>query len=154
MRHFPYALTAFVKKDPADNLEKIFNERRFGFTMPQGMGLQKVDLVGFGLTLIRVDAIKHIPRPMFYDMKGCPDDSVFCQRCADHGVEVWAHMDVQLWHRHVTPFNNLYLNNAEARYALATGAKMTDDFVKDTLVKMFGTDGQKDAGMLKAWSTQ
>ena len=154
MRHFPYALTAFIKKDPADNLEKIFGERRFGFTMPPMQGVQKVDLVGFGLTLIKVAAIKHIPRPMFYDMKGCPDDSVFCQRCADNGVEVWAHMDVQLSHRHVTPYNNLYLNNAEARFALATKAKIADKYVEDVLKNMFGEDGQKDMGQLKAWGSE
>ena len=154
MRHFPYATTAFIKKDPADNLRKIFEERRFGFCLPPATGLQKVDLIGFGLTLIKVEAIKHIPRPIFTDMRGCPDDSVFCQACAENGVEVWAHMDVQLQHRHVTPYNALYLNNAEARYSLATKAKIADKYVEDTLKQMFGEDGSKDMGQLKTWSAQ
>jgi len=155
MRHFPFSMTAFIKQDPADSLVKIFNERRFGFKMPEvWAGVQKVDLVGFGLTLIKMRAIKHIPQPMFKDIGGCPDDSIFCQKCFEHGVEVFAHMDIQLHHRHVTPYNNLYLNNAEARFALKTKAKIADPFIYEKLSAMFGTDGMKDDGVLKMWGAQ
>jgi len=151
MRHFPYSMTAFVKTQDV-SLEDIFLNKIFCFRMPDPpTGVQRCDLVGNGLTLINMAAIKNIPRPIFANMRGCPDDTVFCQRCAEAGVEVYAHMDVQLWHRHITPHNNLYLNNADARMALQCKHTIPDEFVRTKLIDMFGEDGCKDMFQIKTW---
>lgn len=116
-RHFPYSVCAYRLSPEAvaagQTAIDIWKKQASGCVPVHGSGVQQVDLVGFGLTLVRLRDIAAFPRQMFEGMGSVPDDTWFAQLCKDHGVSQWVHMDVQLNHRHVTPWNCDALQAAE-----------------------------------------
>ena len=105
MRTYPYGLCALIKVLPDLTPVDIWKQQERGFRAASGTGLQQVDLIGFGLTLIRVKDIMGLPRNPFTGMGHVPDDTWFCQLCHEHGIERWVHLGLQICHRHVTPWN-------------------------------------------------
>jgi hypothetical protein len=79
-------------------------------------------------------------------------DSVFCQKLLEAEIPLHVHMDVQLNHRHVTPWNRHYLYNAEARAMLSTGKMDTTSKLYQILSEQFGERGEKDILQLKGVS--
>ncbi len=154
VRQFPYAMCAFKRQSPDDSIVEIWKtENRSGLLSVQGRGVQECDLVGFGMTLIKVEPFLMLERPIYKGQEVCPDDTYFAQLCYDNGIKQHVHMDVQLCHREVTPHNRMYLFNADARGMLAQRMVQPGTRLNNELIEMFGADGQKDFGTLKGFQT-
>ena len=72
----------------------------------------KCELVGFGMTLIKVAPFSQLSRPLYLGNEDVPDDTYFAQLCLDIGVEQFVHFGVRVAHAHVNYNNNGYLFNA------------------------------------------
>lgn len=63
-------------------------------------GLQEVGWVGFGLVLIDLNIMKHIPKPWFGSMwledrqDDIGEDYFFCKRMQEHGIKIFIDHDV------------------------------------------------------------
>ena len=113
------------------------------------VGIQKVDIVGFGLTLIKTEKFRYLERPMFKDLGTIPDDTFFAQKCLDNNIEQYVDFDIKMAHREVTPMNKLYLFNADARGLLQNGMIKGGNVFHDSLIEQFGADGRKDIDKIK-----
>ena len=105
-RHLPHVWCALNRTDDrTKTLVQIASEGLPVLEEATGEGVQRVDQIGFGMTLIKVAPFKQIPQPMFV---GCcaevPDDTVFADVCASNGIHQYVHMDVKLWHRDISPY--------------------------------------------------
>ena len=60
--------------------------------------LQRVDLVPFPFTLIKLSVFDKIKSPWFHTTNHYPTDSWFCDRMMEAGLEIYAHMGVRLNH--------------------------------------------------------
>jgi hypothetical protein len=151
-RYFPYVYAALNRVDNTKDLVEAYREKENFLTEVKGEGIQKVDLIGFGMTLIKVEPFKLVPRPLFPEIEECPDDTYFAKICQDNKIEQYVHMDVKMAHREVTPMNRVHLMNADARMMLANGILKSDPYNKnpfiDKLVDAFGVDGTKDINKL------
>jgi hypothetical protein len=146
---FPYARCAFVRKHPEKNLNDIFKNREFELVEVTGQGAVPCDMTATPFTLIKTTVYEKILRPYYDKIEGVAPDSTFCQKLLDAGIQPYAHMDVLLNHREVTPWNRHYLYNAEARAMLASKSLSEDSELFNILAKDFGPDGRKDPQMLK-----
>lgn len=149
LRTFPYSYAAFVKTDKNKSLFDTWKTQQLDLKEVESEGLQQVDIVGFGLTLIRVEPFRFLERPMFGESPNCPDDTYFAQKCADNGIEQWCDFDIKMGHREVTPMNKLYLFNADARALLQNGMIKGGNLFHDALIREFGADGRQDIEKLK-----
>lgn len=117
-RRFPYMVQAMVKTDPEKSFVESFNHdagylQSVQFHGYMGQHIQQVDLIGFGLTLIKVAPFKLLDRPMYKGTEVCPDDSYFAQVCADNKIPQYVHWGVRVKHAHVTFANAGFLYNAD-----------------------------------------
>ena len=150
IRQFPYSICAYRRSDDTLSLVDIWkSQNRMGLEDIKGTGIQPVDLVGFGMTLIKVAPFRLLDRPMYQGEANCPDDTYFAQKCLDNGIQQYVHMDVKLCHREVTPHNRVFLFNADARAMIAQGAIVAGTKFNDTLIEEFGENGLKDLNMIK-----
>ena len=73
-------------------------------------GLERIKSMGMGVTLVRLDAIRHIAQPYFaapwnYDTsKHVIEDEFFCRLLWQHGVETWCDHDLSREIGHVGEF--------------------------------------------------
>jgi hypothetical protein len=150
MRMFPYQICAFDRVNKSGNVVDIWNkETVLGMSEVRGTGVQPCDLIGFGMTLIKVEPFKYLERPIYKGEQNCPDDTYFAQGCIDAGIQQFVHMDVMLGHRDVTPSNRMYLFNSDARMYLRTGHIKSGVKFHDDLIELFGEDGMKDIDKIK-----
>lgn len=117
-RRFPYMVQALVRSDTKKSFIDIFKENNMSLQAVQfhgykGNDLQQVELIGFGMTLIKVATFKYLERPMYKGDEVCPDDSYFAQICLDAGIEQYVHWGVRVNHAHVTFSNAGHLYNAD-----------------------------------------
>lgn len=70
-------------------------------------GIEQIGTMGLGMTLINLDAIRHVPKPHF-EMRYFPDigeylgeDLYFLLKCRKAGVEVWTDHDVSKQVSHI-----------------------------------------------------
>lgn len=70
--------------------------------------IQRVDLVPFPFTLIKLDVFDKIKTPWFHTSNAYPTDSWFCDRMMEAGLEVYAHMGVRLNHAGITDETRQY----------------------------------------------
>lgn len=70
------------------------------------------DIVGFGMTLIKTEKFKLMPRPIYLGNEDVPDDTYFAQLCLDNGIQQYVHFGVKVSHAHVDFNNNGYLYSA------------------------------------------
>lgn len=70
------------------------------------------DIVGFGMTLIKTEKFRFMPRPLYLGNEEVPDDTYFAQLCLDNGIQQYVHFGVQVSHAHVDFNNNGYLYSA------------------------------------------
>ena len=151
VRGFPYSRCAFNKVPECKN-KTLFECEKIGrHTLEEvdGAGVVPVDLTAFPYTLIKTEVYTKMKYPWFDVL--CPEspDAQFCQKCADVGVQPYVHMDIQISHQEVTPWNRLFLFNCDARRLMMQ--KKFDLTRPDhkMLVEMFGEDGTKDLYTLK-----
>ena len=104
MRQFPYSMCAMKRTENVSMIE-IAQKNLQCMTEISGNGVIPVDLVGFGMTLIKVAPFKALGLPMYEGDQVCPDDTYFAQKCLDHGIQQYVHADVKLAHREITPAN-------------------------------------------------
>lgn len=116
-RRFPYKVCALMKTTQESLVESdkkanltLEAAQPFGY---KGDEIQEVDLIGFGMTLIRVLPFKYIPRPIYKGVEECNDDSYFAQLCKEYGIKQYVHWGVRLKHQHVTLENAGHLFNAD-----------------------------------------
>jgi hypothetical protein len=64
--------------------------------------IQKVDLIPFPFTLMKVSIFDKIKKPWFHCTENYPTDSWFADRCIEAGIQEYAHMGVRLNHNGVT----------------------------------------------------
>lgn len=93
--------------------------------------IQKVDLIPFPFTLIKMSVFDKINMPWFHCNHIFPTDSWFADRCIEAGIQQYAHMLVRLNHRGVTdatkPFlfqKDLNANQAAGRTVVVTPEDM------------------------------
>ena len=146
---FPYSLCAFNRKDKSKSLIDIYENRDLELDEVDGVGVQPCDMTATPFTLIKTTIYEKILTPYFETKGDVPPDSVFFQKLLDAGVQPYVHMDVQLNHRWVTPWNRHYLYNAEARTMMANHRIDKESTLYKALVEEFGEDGRKDFYMLK-----
>jgi hypothetical protein len=119
-RRFPYNVQALVKtkecnlveiaKDGEKNDLCLQSVEGYGY---QGQDVKQVDLIGFGMTLIKVAPFKYLERPMYKGAEVCADDSYFAQICVEQKIKQFVHFGVRLKHQHVTLDNAGHLFNAD-----------------------------------------
>ena len=149
IRGFPYSRCAFNKTDKSKTLQEIEALGGSHVVEVDGMGIQPCDLTATPYTLWKVSLFEKLFYPFFNpNDKGSPD-TVFCQKCLDNGIQPYTHLDIQLNHQDVTPWNRLFLFNAEARRMLSN--RMLDPTCEmyKVLAAEFGFDGEKDLYTLK-----
>jgi hypothetical protein len=149
IRGFPYSRCAFNKKDKTKTLQEIEVLGGSHVVEVDGTGIQPCDLTATPYTLWKMSLFEKLLYPYFNPRdKGSPD-TVFCQKCLSNGIQPYTHLDVQLNHQDVTPWNRLFLFNAEARRLMSN--KMLDPTCEmyKVLAEEFGEDGEKDLYMLK-----
>ena len=117
-RRFPYTIQAMIRTDSGKDLISTFKDNDQTLRYAQwhgykGTEVQRVELIGFGMTLIKVAAFKYLERPMYKGEEVCPDDSYFAQVCLDNNIEQFVHWGVRLKHAHVTFANSGLLYNAD-----------------------------------------
>lgn len=117
-RRFPYLVQAMVRTNPEKDLISTFQENSKELQSVQfhgysGEDIQQVELIGFGMTLIKVAPFKYLDRPMYKGDEVCPDDSYFAQICLDNDIKQFVHWGVRLKHAHVTFANSGHLYNAD-----------------------------------------
>ena len=115
-RRFPYRIQALNKVNKDLSLLKMDNnlDAVNGYFIEPNKVIP-VDLVGFGMTLIKVSPFRYLDRPMYKKEHEeiCPDDSYFAQICLDNQIQQYVHTGVQLKHRHVSFANAGHLFNAD-----------------------------------------
>lgn len=82
------------------------------------------DIVGFGMTLIKIENFKTLERPIYMGNEDVPDDTFFAQLCLDNGIQQYVHFGVQVSHAHVDFKNNGYLYNAGVNERIHNQEKM------------------------------
>jgi hypothetical protein len=86
--------------------------------------IQKVDLIPFCFTLMKLDIFKKMKKPWFHCTDIYPSDSWFADRCIESGIQEYAHMAVRLTHAgindHTRPFY-MQMNLEEKRKSQSPG---------------------------------
>lgn len=147
---FPYAKFACRKK-PGTTLSLYEIGKTKGDYLDEvtGEGIQPTDLSATPFTLWKTSLFQKLLYPFFDPaLPGAPD-APFCDKCLAIGVQPYVHMDIQLNHRAVTPWNRIYLYEAEIRQALFTKQIDPAEPGYPELVEKFGEDGMKDLLMIK-----
>jgi hypothetical protein len=103
-----------------------------------------VDLVGFGLTLIKVNKFRRMSRPIYKGVQNCPDDTYFAQLCLDKGIQQYVHFGVKLAHQHLTFDNNGHMFNADL---LKMGRDNKEKMEKDGSVRAESRETPAGAGV-------
>ena len=149
VRGFPYSRCAFVKADPKMSLVECEKRGRGTLLEADGEGVTPVDLTAFPFTLWKTSLFSGMKYPWFDDTRPESPDAQFCDKCKAAGIQPFVHMDIQINHQHVTPWNRLALFNAEARELLMKRKIDPSSPFYPTLVELFGEDGCKDLYILK-----
>ncbi len=120
-RRYPYTVQAMVRAEDKPlpeiyqkNLPLLQSVQWHGYT---GENVQEVELIGFGMTLIKVKPFKFMDRPMYKGEENCPDDTYFAQVCLENGIKQYVHWGVRIKHAHVTFENSGHLYNADVLQA-------------------------------------
>jgi len=105
---FPYAMCAFRRYDVNTRVsdQPILKGpcRLYEVPVDQRVGIQKVDLIPFAFTLIKVDVFRKLPKPWFNGDGKCPTDSWFADTVLNANMEYFVHFDVWLNHRGITRY--------------------------------------------------
>jgi len=149
IRGFPYMRCAFVKKDPKMTLQECEKGGRDTLIEADGEGIVPVDLTAFPLTLFKTSIYSKMKYPWFDAKEECTADAQFCQKCLDLDIQPYAHMDIQINHMEVTPWNRLFLFNSDARQLLMKRKLNPAHKNFKAMVELFGEDGCKDLYILK-----
>ena len=103
---FPYAMCAFRRFNRrtkvADQPILKGPARLYEIPPEQRKGLQPVDLIPFGFTLIKTSIFKKLKKPWFTCNTQAPTDSFFADRMLNKRFDYFAHFDVWLNHRGIT----------------------------------------------------
>lgn len=115
-RRWPFFTSAMNRTDSEKNLVDICltDDRCLKYIVePEGEDkVVECELIGFGMTLIKVSPFKYLERPMYKGEESVPDDTYFAQVCMDQGIKQYVHFGVKIAHAHVNYRNNGYLFNA------------------------------------------
>jgi hypothetical protein len=149
VRGFPYSRCAFRRKDSSMTLLECEKKGRDALEEVDGDGPVPVDLTAFPFTLWKTKIFDKMTYPWFNEKDPVSPDAQFCQKCLDLGIQPYAHMDIQINHQEVTPWNRLGLFNADARRMLMEKIIDPTDKMYPALVELFGEDGLKDLYILK-----
>ena len=106
-RHFPHVWCALNQSsEPGPHPMNLIDIAKHDMLelkeIEETEGVHPVDMVGFGMTLIKVEPFKSATKPMFSEIEGVPDDTIFAQLCRLMGIQQYVHMDVRLNHREIT----------------------------------------------------
>lgn len=146
---FPYSRCAFIRKDKKLTLQQTEVLGGSHLQEVDGQGVQPCDLTAFPFTLWKVSLFDKFLYPYFDPKEVNSEDTVFCQKCLDKGIQPFVHMDIQVNHREVTPWNRIFLYNSEARKMLMTRKLDPTAPMYKILAEQFGEDGMKDLYQLK-----
>ena len=149
IRGFPYSRCAFRKTYPEMSYLECERRGQDAWDEVDGDGVQPVDLTAFPFTLFKTSIYDRMTHPYFDAENKLSPDAAFCEKCKGLGIQPYAHMDVQINHEDVTPWNRLFLFNAAAREMLMTRKIDPTRGDYELLKEMFGEDGLKDLYILK-----
>ncbi len=106
---FPHAMCAFrrfdLTKKVADQPRLEESCRLYEVPHEQRVGLQPVDLIPFGFTMIKTSVFKKLPKRWFKCDTKAPTDSHFADSCIENNIEYFAHFGVWLNHRGIRQDN-------------------------------------------------
>lgn len=107
---FPHAMCAFRRyaqdTTVAEQPTLKSSLRLYEIPGEQRVGIQPVDLIPFGFTLIKTDVFSRIPKPWFKCNTDAPTDSWFADSVLDANLQYFCHFDVWLNHNGVSRFNH------------------------------------------------
>jgi hypothetical protein len=103
-----YSMRTFPPEPTASN----FHEGTWTkvYTKPDSTGLEQVDLIGFGVTLVSTDVFKKLEDPWFHlgyssvNQKFIGEDTYFCIKAAGEKVPVFIDHDLSKEIRHIGSF--------------------------------------------------
>lgn len=106
---FPHAMCAFRRYDLTKRVQdqpRLQESCRL-YEVPndQRVGLQHVDLIPFGFTMIKTSVFKRLPKRWFKCDTKAPTDSHFADSCIENNIEYFAHFGVWLNHRGIRADN-------------------------------------------------
>lgn len=108
---FPAAMNRTKNKSLIDIC--LTNDRCLEYVQGLEKGdVVQCDIVGFGMTLIKIEKFKYLPRPIYAGEEDVPDDTYFAQLCLDNNIQQYVHFGVKVAHAHVDFMNNGHLYNA------------------------------------------
>lgn len=97
----------------------------YGLQEVYGAGAMPVDLSAMPFTLIKTSVFTRIGKPYFDNSLS---DSSLCDKMLAVGIQPYCHMDIEVCHRHVTPWNHqaLFITDSEQLYREGKLKKGTD----------------------------
>ena len=106
---FPYAMCAFRRFDKDIPLKEqpimAGSFRLYEVPIEQRFGVQPVDLIPFGFTLIKTSVFSKLEKPWFTCTRHAPTDSCFADSILEKHMGYYAHFGVWLNHNEVTREN-------------------------------------------------
>lgn len=93
---------------------------------PQDNIIQKVDLIPFPFTLIKMTVFDKLKKPWFHCTENYPSDSWFADRCIEAGIQEWVHMGVRLNHNGITDQTKQYQMQMNLEKNRATGKGLVE----------------------------
>lgn len=105
---FPHDLIAMRKFDPKEKLIDVGSmagKHLYCLPADKCNGVQEVDLMGFGFTLIKTSVFSMIEKPYFDMTHEYNSDAYFYDKCHKSNIKTCVDFSVVLNHRGVTPEN-------------------------------------------------
>lgn len=92
-RRIPYLPLLFDKVTRADGAYTTYDHR-----IDYKRELQKVDGIGFGFVLTKIEVFKKIGNPYFVSSPGLGEDIYFCTKAQQNGYEIYCDASIDLGH--------------------------------------------------------
>ena len=92
-------------------------------------GLLKVDGIGFGCVLTKVEMFKKLAQPYFWANEVFGEDLYFCEGCSRAGVEIYCDTTIDVGHigAPVVSWENMHIAAKQANYEYIKNKNIKDD---------------------------
>ena len=122
-RVFPYIPMIFKRKLYGDKFAVYDN------IIDYPKGLCKVDGIGFGCVLTKVECFKKIQKPYFWANDIFGEDLYFCESCNRAGIEVYCDTTVEVGHigQPIVSWESMHIAAKQDNYRYMESKKETDD---------------------------
>lgn len=122
-RSFPYIPMIFKRKKYGDKF-CVYNN-----IMDYPKGLLKVDGIGFGCVLTKVEMFKKLKQPYFWANEVFGEDLYFCENATRTGIEIFCDTTIDVGHigAPVVSWENMHIAAKSANYEYIKNKNIKDD---------------------------